>query len=425
MSSSKLTAAPTTASIDEAPVTPGALELPLFEPYESPAGGWGALQATAKALREQSVVLKGGKALLSMNQPDGFDCPGCAWPDPKHTSSFEFCENGAKAVAFELTSRRVTRDFFAAHTVRELEQHSDYWLEEQGRLTEPMRYDAASDHYVPIAWEEAFALIGRELRALESPDHAEFYTSGRTSNEAAFLYQLFVRRFGTNNFPDCSNMCHEPTSVGLPESIGIGKGTVILDDFSHADAIFVIGQNPGTNSPRMMTDLRNASRRGVPIVVLNPLRERALERFAAAARSHRDGDAEVDAHYTALRTGGEPILDVAFIEQHTHGFGAFAEDLRRTRWDDILRVSGLSREQIGRVATIYMTANAVIVCYGMGITQHRHGSENVQQVANLLLLRGNFGKPGAGICPVRGHSNVQGDRTSIATRRNGCAGSGI
>jgi molybdopterin-dependent oxidoreductase alpha subunit len=436
MSSSKSTNLTTTASTIDAPAKPG--ELPLFEPYESPAGGWGALQATAKALREQSVVLKGGKTLLSMNQPDGFDCPGCAWPDPKHTSSFEFCENGAKAVAFELTSRRVIQDFFAAHTVRELEQHSDYWLEEQGRLTEPMRYDAASDHYVPIGWEDAFALIGRELRTLESPDQAEFYTSGRTSNEAAFLYQLFVRRFGTNNFPDCSNMCHEPTSVGLPESIGIGKGTVILDDFAHADAIFVIGQNPGTNSPRMMTELRNASRRGVPIVVLNPLRERALERFAApqdpvemvTLSSTRiaseycqvsvGGDVAalkgimklvLEAHDTAVQTDGESILDVTFIEQHTHGFGEFAEDLRRTNWNDILRVSGLSREQMERVATIYTKANAVIVCYGMGITQHRHGSENVQQLANLLLLRGNFGKSGAGICPVRGHSNVQGDRT--------------
>src|SRR6202165_3958577 len=204
---------------------------PVFEPYESPAGGWGALRAVAQALREQSVEIKGSRALLSMNQPEGFDCPGCAWPDPRHTSSFEFCENGAKAVTWELTKRRVTREFFAAHTVRQLEQESDYWLEEQGRLTEPMRYDAASDRYVPIAWEEAFALIGRELRGLQSPDQAEFYTSGRTSNEAAFLYQLFVRRFGTNNFPDCSNMCHEPTSVGLPESIGIGKGTVQLEDF--------------------------------------------------------------------------------------------------------------------------------------------------------------------------------------------------
>jgi molybdopterin-dependent oxidoreductase alpha subunit len=281
MSSSDLEDPAATVSRDESPGMPS--KLPVFEPYDSPAGGWGALQATANALREQSIVLKGGKTLLSMNQPEGFDCPGCAWPDPKHTTSFEFCENGAKALAFEATSRRVTREFFASHTVRQLEQYSDYWLEEQGRLTEPMGYDSASDHYVPIAWEEAFALIGRELRALENPDQAEFYTSGRTSNEAAFLYQLFVRRFGTNNFPDCSNICHEPTSVGLPESIGIGigKGTVILDDFAQADAIFVIGQNPGTNSPRMMSDLRNASRRGAPIVVLNPLRERALERFAA------------------------------------------------------------------------------------------------------------------------------------------------
>jgi formate dehydrogenase major subunit len=225
-----------------------------FEPYEDPAGGWGAPRATARALREQSVVLKGSMALLSMDQPEGFDCPGCAWPDPKHTSSFEFCENGAKAVTFELTKRRVTPEFFAAYTFSELERASDYWLEEQGRLTEPMRYNRATDHYEPIAWEDAFALIGSRLRGLENPDRADFYTSGRASNEAAFLYQLFVRRFGTNNFPDCSNMCHEATSVGLPESIGIGigKGAVLLEDFDKTDAIFVIGQNPGANSPRMM-----------------------------------------------------------------------------------------------------------------------------------------------------------------------------
>ncbi|MBV9628201.1 MAG: FdhF/YdeP family oxidoreductase [Xanthobacteraceae bacterium] len=411
--------------------------LPRFESYSWPAGGWGALRATANALREQGVVGKGGKALLSMNQPDGFDCPGCAWPDPKHTSSFEFCENGAKAVAFELTSRRVTREFFAAHSVRELEQRSDYWLEEQGRLTEPMRYDAASDHYVPIAWDDAFALIGRELRALDSPDEAEFYTSGRTSNEAAFLYQLFVRKFGTNNFPDCSNMCHEPTSVGLPESIGVGKGTVLLDDFEHADAIFIIGQNPGTNSPRMLTSLHNASRRGVPIVVLNPLRERALERFAAPQNPVEMvtlSSTRIASEYCQVSVGGDiaalkgimkiilethdaagtdgiAILDLDFIAEHTHGFEAFTDDLRRTSWDDIVRVSGLTRDQLERAAAIYMKAKAVIVCYGMGITQHRHGSENVQQIVNLLLLRGNFGRPGAGICPVRGHSNVQGDRT--------------
>ena len=233
-------------------------EKPIFQPNDAPAGGWGALHATAKALREESAFLKGGRSLLSMNQPDGFDCPGCAWPDPKHTSSFEFCENGAKAVAWETTKKRVTREFFAAWTVGELERQSDHWLEEQGRLTEPMRYDSSTDRYVPVSWDEAFALIGRELRALADPNEAEFYTSGRTSNEAAFLYQLFARLYGTNNFPDCSNMCHEPTSVGLPESIGIGKGTVVLDDFEHADAIFILGQNPGTNSPRMMTELHSS-----------------------------------------------------------------------------------------------------------------------------------------------------------------------
>jgi molybdopterin-dependent oxidoreductase alpha subunit len=411
---------------------------PVFAPYSPPAGGWGALRAVAKALREQSVELKGTRALLEMNQPEGFDCPGCAWPDPQHTSSFEFCENGAKAVTWELTKRSVTREFFATHTIRELEQQSDYWLEEQGRLTEPMRYDSATDHYVPVGWDEAFAIIGRELNVLADPNEAEFYTSGRTSNEAAFMYQLFARSFGTNNFPDCSNMCHEPTSVGLPESIGIGKGTVVLDDFAHAEAIFIIGQNPGTNSPRMLTELHRASRRNVPIVVFNPLRERALERFAApqnpvematlgATRIASEycqvrvgGDVAalkgvmklvLEAHDQTLRNGAKPVLDLDFIAQHTHGFEAFADDLRRTGWDEILRVSGIVREQLERVAAVYMGAAAVIAVYGMGITQHRVGTANVQQVANLLLLRGNFGKPGAGICPVRGHSNVQGDRT--------------
>jgi formate dehydrogenase major subunit len=311
-------------------------------------------------------------------------------------------------------------------------------LEEHGRLTEPMRYDATTDHYVPIDWSDAFAMIGRELNALDSPNEAEFYTSGRTSNEAAFMYQLFARRFGTNNFPDCSNMCHEPTSVGLPESIGIGKGTVLLDDFAHAEAIFIIGQNPGTNSPRMLTELHRASRRGVPIIVFNPLRERALERFAAPqdpvemvtfgetriaseyCQVRSGGDVAalkgvmklvLDAHEEALAKGAASVLDLDFIAQHTQGFEAFADDLRRTDWADILRVCGLPREQIERVAEIYMRARAVILVYGMGVTQHRLGTANVQQMVNLLLLRGNFGKPGAGICPVRGHSNVQGDRT--------------
>ena len=415
-----------------------AKDVPKFVPYAPPAGGWGALHATAKALREQSIIIKGSSALLSMNHPKGFDCPGCAWPDARHASSFEFCENGAKAVAFELTKHRVTAEFFAKHTVAELDQQSDYWLEQQGRLTEPMRYDSATDHYVPVSWDDAFALIARELNALVDPNEAEFYTSGRTSNEAAFMYQLFVRRFGTNNFPDCSNMCHEPTSVGLPESIGIGKGTVILDDFAHTEAIFIIGQNPGTNSPRMLTELHRASRAGVPIVVFNPLRERALERFAAPqdpiematfgqtkiaseyCQVRIGGDIAalkgvmkivLEAHDEALRQSAEPILDLDFIAEHTHGYEAFAADLRATDWDDILRVSGLAFDQLERVAKVYMKARSAIVVYGMGITQHRLGTDNVQQTVNLLLLRGNFGKPGAGICPVRGHSNVQGDRS--------------
>ncbi len=412
---------------------------PVFAPYGAPAGGWGALHATAKALREQSVELKGSSALLSMNQPDGFDCPGCAWPDPRHTSSFEFCENGAKAVTWELTKRRVTREFFATHTVSELEQESDYWLEEQGRLTEPMRYDPATDHYVPVDWDEAFALIGRELNALDDPNEAEFYTSGRTSNEAAFMYQLFARRFGTNNFPDCSNMCHEPTSVGLPESIGIGKGTVVLDDFAYAEAIFIIGQNPGTNSPRMLTELHRASRRKVPIVVFNPLRERALERFAAPqdpVEMATFGETRIASEYCQLRIGGDvaalkgvmKLVLQAHDEAVRNGKRASSRSRfhraaihtasRRSRTifarrngKTYSRVCGLPRDQLERVAAVYMRARAVIVVYGMGITQHRLGTANVQQIVNLLLLRGNFGKPGAGICPVRGHSNVQGDRT--------------
>ena len=413
-------------------------DTPKFQPNDAAAGGWGALHATAKALREQSALLKGGRSLLSMNQPDGFDCPGCAWPDPKHTSSFEFCENGAKAVAWETTEKRVTRDFFATWTVSELEKQSDYWLEDQGRLTEPMRYDQATDRYVPVSWDDAFALIARELRSLTDPNEAEFYTSGRTSNEAAFLYQLFARLCGTNNMPDCSNMCHEPTSVGLPESIGIGKGTVVLDDFAHADAIFILGQNPGTNSPRMMTELHNASRRGAPIIVFNPLRERALERFAAPQdpiEMVTFSSTRIASEYCQLKVGGDvaalkgimklvleaddaarsagqpSVLDTAFIAEHTDGFEAFAADIRETDWDQILAASGLSRAQLERVARTYMQSKAVIACYGMGLTQHRLGTDTVQQLLNLLFLRGNIGRPGAGICPVRGHSNVQGDRT--------------
>ncbi|MGE8470900.1 MAG: FdhF/YdeP family oxidoreductase, partial [Paraburkholderia hospita] len=412
--------------------------------YSDPAGGWGALKATGEALTLQGIPVSGAKTLLHMNQPQGFDCPGCAWPDPKHTSSFEFCENGAKAVAWEATVNRCTPEFFAAHSVSELTAWDDYDLEMVGRLTHPMVYDAITDRYAPISWEDAFALVGRHLNALDHPDQADFYTSGRASNEAAFLYQLFVREFGSNNFPDCSNMCHEATSVGLPQSIGVGKGTVLLEDFEHADAIFIFGQNPGTNSPRMMSDLHSASRRGAKIVSFNPFRERALERFASPQNPVEmatlgytpistflyqvkvGGDvavlkgmmkAIVEADDAALAADKPRILDIEFIQGHTHGIDALLDDLRATSWDAVERHSGLSRADIENAANIYMQAENAILVYGMGITQHHRGTENVQQIANLALLRGNVGREGAGICPVRGHSNVQGNRTVGITEK--------
>lgn len=406
---------------------------PRYKTYDHPAGGWGAAAATAKVLMEQSVITKGSRALLAMNQPGGFKCPSCAYPDPECKKTLEFCENGAKALAHEATKFRVTREFFAQHTVSELMEQSDYWLEMQGRLTEPMRYDAASDHYVPCSWDDAFALIGQHLRALESPHEAEFYTSGRTPNEAAFLYSIFVREFGTNNFPDCSNMCHEPTSRGLPPSIGVGKGTVVIEDFEHTEAIFLIGHNTGTNAPRMMTNLVEARKRGVPIVAVNPMPERALIRFTEpqdVVQMATFGSTPIASEFVHIKIGGdlallkgmmkviferdaqgEPIIDRDFIAGHTIGLEALRDDVMAQDWADIVAVSGISEEQIRRCAEIYIRSNATMICYGMGVTQHQHGSRLVQQVANLLLLRGNFGKPGAGISPIRGHSNVQGDRT--------------
>ncbi|HEV7342132.1 MAG TPA: FdhF/YdeP family oxidoreductase [Sphingopyxis sp.] len=408
-------------------------EKPRYRTYTSPAGGWGAAAATAKVLMEQSVVTKGSRALLAMNQPGGFKCPSCAFPDASCTKKLEFCENGAKALAHEATTFRVTREFFAAHSVTDLMEQSDYWLEMQGRLTEPMRYDAATDHYVPVSWDDAFALIGQHLRALDSPHQAEFYTSGRTANETAFLYSIFVREFGTNNFPDCSNMCHEPTSRGLPPSIGIGKGTVVLSDFEHAEAIFLIGHNAGTNAPRMMTPLVEARKRGVPIVAVNPMPERALVRFTEPqdiVQMATFGSTEVASEFVHIKIGGdlallkgmmkvmferdaagEAVFDRDFIAEHTDGFAALQADIAAQDWSAIVVASGLDEAQICRCADIYIRSSATIICYGMGVTQHQQGSKLVQQIANLLLLKGNFGKPGAGISPIRGHSNVQGDRT--------------
>jgi molybdopterin-dependent oxidoreductase alpha subunit len=406
--------------------------------YSGAAGGWGALKAVAEAIRGQMAVKDDVIALFRVNQPQGFDCPGCAWPDPQHASSFEFCENGAKAVSWEATSKRTTPEFFAAHPVSELWNWGAYELEGEGRLTHPMKYDAQTDTYQPIAWETALQEIGEHLRAFDHPDRVEFYTSGRASNEAAFLWQLFAREYGTNNFPDCSNMCHEPTSVGLPESIGVGKGTVELEDFDHCDLVLCIGHNPGTNHPRMLGTLREVAKRGATIVAINPLRERGLERFTSpqspvemvslsstelASTYYKvrvGGDAAMlkgvmkvllAMHEEALGQGQPGVLDDAFITDHTAGFEQLKADLDNTEWQSILAVSGMTREQIEHVAQLYARAERTIICYGMGITQHQHGTQNVQQIANLLLLRGNMGKPGAGICPLRGHSNVQGDRT--------------
>ncbi len=398
----------------------------------------GGLRAVASAMRhvgDQMGIVRGTPTLLRLNQVEGFDCPGCAWPDPEagHRSIAEFCENGAKAVAAEATTRRVTPTFFQEWPVSRLREQSDYWLESQGRLTEPMILREGADHYEPISWEEAFSLIARELQALNSPNEAIFYTSGRTSNEAAFLYQLFVRKFGTNNLPDCSNMCHESSGVGLGEAIGVGKGTVRLADFEQADAIFIIGQNPGTNHPRMLGPLETAVRRGCHVVSVNPLRELALDRFAHPqdVRDFFTGGTLIADLFVPVRINGDvallkgimkevleaerqnpgAVLDHAFIAEQTSGFEAFAEALDAVSWEEIVEGSGVDREMIARAAKVYIDANRVIVCWAMGLTQHKNAVANIQEIVNLLLLRGNIGRPGAGVCPVRGHSNVQGDRT--------------
>ncbi|MDQ3160329.1 MAG: molybdopterin-dependent oxidoreductase, partial [Pseudomonadota bacterium] len=343
-------------------------DCPEIKPYEGPAGGWPALRSVAKHLLQQDVALLGAKTLLNTNQPDGFDCPGCAWPDREHTSTFEFCENGAKAVAFEATARRAGPDLFAKYSVAELARYSDHWLEDQGRLTNPLRYNPATDHYEAVGWDAAFAFIAAQLNALAKPDEAIFYTSGRTSNEAAFLYQLFVRQFGTNNFPDCSNMCHEPSGVALGAQLGTGKGTVSLSDFEQADLILVFGQNPGTNHPRMLGELRRAVKRGASVLAFNPLRERGLERFADpqdALEMLLGGSTKIAADYYQLRIGGDlaaltgiikhvlergaqahaegqpSLLDEAFIEAHTDGFDALHASVETASWQDIEAESGL------------------------------------------------------------------------------------
>lgn len=394
--------------------------------------------AVAHALRYalgQTSPKRTALTLLGINQAKGFDCPGCAWPEPppgqRHRN--EYCENGAKHISDEATSRRVTADFFRRYSVDELSRKSDRWLNQQGRLTEPMVLREGATHYEPIGWDEALDLLARELRALDHPDEALFYTSGRLASEPAFLLQLFARAFGTNNLPDCSNLCHESSGSALNETLGIGKGSVGLEDIHDADLVFVVGQNPGTNHPRMLSALEETKRRGGRVVAVNPLPEAGLLRFKhpQKARGVIGRGTDIADQFLQIRPGGdlalfqalnlllveaedkEPgtALDREFIAGHTSGYDAFADHIRATSWDDVLRATGLSRKEIEEVHARVLGSRGVVVCWAMGLTQHKHGVPTIREVVNFLLLRGNIGRPGAGVCPVRGHSNVQGDRT--------------
>jgi molybdopterin-dependent oxidoreductase alpha subunit len=404
-------------------------------------GGVAAVISAMRYIMGRMGVIRGTSSLLRLNKIKGFDCQSCAWPSPDdHRHIAEFCENGAKALSDEGTRRRITPEFFARYTVHELRQKPDFWLNEQGRLTHPMILREGASHYEPLSWDAAFSLIAEELNRLESPNQAAFYTSGRTSNEAAYLYQLFVRQFGTNNLPDCSNMCHESSDAALSETIGINKGTVTLHDFEMTEAVFIVGQNPGTNHPRMLTSLERAKENGAKIVSINPLPEAGNFRFrnpqdfknplATAAGVFR-GPTRLSDLWLPVKINGdlalfkgimkemlaaedrEPgrIFDHAFIDKYTTGFEPFADALRAAPWEPLLASSGLTREQIRQTAEIAMNAKSIICCWAMGLTQHRNAVATIREIVNFLLLRGNIGKPGAGACPVRGHSNVQGDRT--------------
>jgi molybdopterin-dependent oxidoreductase alpha subunit len=416
---------------------------PKFTDYTHPAGGWGSVQSLGRSLAREHVPFSGSRILSHQNKPDGFACVSCAWAKPAKPHPFEFCEEGAKATTWEITSRRCTPDFFAEHSVSSLASWSDHDLEEQGRLTHPLRWDAASDTYVPVAWSDAFREIGAELKAL-NPKSVVFYSSGRASLEASYMYALFARMYGNNNLPDSSNMCHESTSVGLPESIGVPVGTITLDDFQKTDCILFFGHNTGINAPRMLHDLQECAKRGVPIIVFNPLVERGHERFTnpqnplemlakpstqISSQYHQikvGGDkaalmglckALFEMDDAARESGGARVIDSAFINQHTHGLAEFEKAVRSADWAELERRSGLTRYAIQAAAGVCAGANAAMIAYGMGLTQQVGGVENVQMLVNLLLLRGNIGRPGAGILPIRGHSNVQGQRTVGITEK--------
>ena len=415
------------------------VEVEQHPPKQAAAGIPAVAVALNRAVKQMGVT-RSVQTLRRLNQADGIDCMGCAWPDPDpgERSYAEFCENGAKAVAEEATLRRVTPDFFAEHSIDDLAAQTDYWLGQQGRLTHPMVRREGATHYVPISWEDAFTLIAEQLNGLVSPDEAVFYTSGRTSNEAAFVYQLFVRAFGTNNLPDCSNMCHESTSVALAETIGIGKGSVSLQDVHEADLIVICGQNPGTNHPRMLTALEKAKKRGAKILAVNPLPEAGLLAFRnpqtprglsglgtqladlhLPIRSSGDlalfqaiGTLLLAAEEGAQRDGRPgTVLDHDFIDHYTKGFAEWAAHLTDLDWSAVLDATGLTRSQIDQAAQMFIASKRTIVCWAMGLTQHRNAVATIKEIVNVVLAQGNIGRPGAGLCPVRGHSNVQGDRT--------------
>ena len=413
------------------------------EPATMPAGGWGSVGDVTNAVLHQGVALKDTRLLLKQNKPDGYACVSCAWAKPADPHPFEFCSSGAKATAWETTSKTIGPDFFDRHTLTELEAWSDHDLEDSGRLTVPLRYDAASDKYCPVDWDLAFAEIGATLRTLDRKK-VVFYASGRASLETSYMYQLLARMYGNNNLPDSSNMCHESTSVGLQKTIGVGVGTVDLNDFKHTDCILFFGQNVGVNSPRMLHQLQEARERGVPIITFNPLRERGLVSFTnpqSPLEMLTGHETVISTQYHQVKPGGDTavimgmskaifafddaakengeqrVIDIAFIQEHTHGFETFEHAVRACSWDAIERESGLARAALEEAADVYCKAGAALGVYGMGLTQHRNGVQNVTMMVNLLLLRGNIGKPGAGICPVRGHSNVQGQRTVGITEK--------
>jgi molybdopterin-dependent oxidoreductase alpha subunit len=401
------------------------------------AAGLPGIAVSMKRSIESMGLTRTARTLLKLNQTDGFDCQGCAWPDPdpSHRHTAEFCENGAKAVAEEATTDHVLPAFFAENSIEDLRQHTDFWLGHQGRLIHPVVRRRDGTHYEPISWDEAFELIGQTLRGLDNPDQAIFYTSGKTSNEAAFCYQLFARSFGTNNLPDCSNMCHESTSVALAETIGIGKGSVHLDDIHEAKLIVISGQNPGTNHPRMLTALETAKKNGAKILSINPLPEAGLLRFKNPQNARGlagpgtglsdlhlpvriNGDLALWQAIGALLLEAEDaagnvgsVLDRDFIDRHTTGFEDWAREIKNLDWDRVEESTGLSREQIGEAADMLADSDSTVHCWAMGITQHRNAVATIKEFVNVALLQGNIGKPGAGLCPVRGHSNVQGDRT--------------